>query len=490
MMFFSKKETAPPSLKKRKQKIKKINTRGFAASAEEYFLSDFKGTSLSIDAELTAGLRKMRMRSRTLTNDNDYAKKYLSMVRANVVGSNGIMLQARTKDSRGKLDKADNDYIEQAFKEWGSLEHCTMSKRLTWCDVQNLFIETVARDGESLCVIHYGKDLEYGMSLQLVDIDLLDESYNVRLDNGNQIRMGVEQNQFGAAVAYHLFTEHPGDDTYTFNLKKYVRIPAERIIHAFRSERPGQSRGIPWMHTAIRRLNMLGGMEEAELIASRVAASKMGFFTSAEGDGYVGDSEIEDDGALLSAAEPGVFEQLPEGVNFQAFDPQHPSTAFDSFVKTVLRGAASGLNVSYNTLANDLEGVSFSSIRSSTIEERDQWKQKQTWMIEQFCMPVYKAWLSSAILHGKLKLPATKIDKFRNVTFQPRGFDWVDPLKDINASALSIELGVSTRSDIAASRGTNLEDVFEQLQKEQELAAQYGIILGEKKDEQTQNEDD
>jgi len=488
MMFFGKKSRSQPvEVKKRKKTIRKINNRGFAASEEEHFLSDFKGTSLSIDAELTNGLRKMRMRSRTLAQDNDYARKYLAMVKANVVGANGIILQAKTKDARGKLDKADNDYIEKAFKDWGRFDNCTMNKRLSWCDVQNLFIETVARDGESLCVIHNGKDLEYGIALQMVDIDLLDESYNFRLDNGNQIRMGVEQDQFGAAVAYHLLTDHPGDDTYTHNHKKYIRITADRVIHAFRAERPSQSRGIPWMHTAIRRLNMLGGMEEAELIASRVAASKMGFFTSPEGDGYVGDDEEEQDGALISDAEPGVFEQLPEGVSFQAFDPQHPATAFDSFVKTVLRGAASGLNVSYNTLANDLEGVSFSSIRSGTLEERDQWKQKQTWMIEQFCMPVYKAWLSSAILHGKLKLPATKIDKFSEVTFQSRGWAWVDPAKDIAANAASVELGVTTRSDIAASQGKNLEDIFEQLNKEKELAAQYGIILGEQ-NEQAQND--
>jgi len=481
MGLFSKKEPE----KKRRRVTRKISTRGFAAAEDEYFLSDFQGTSLSIDAELVRGLRKMRMRSRTLSHDNDYAKKFISMVKANVVGTTGIMLQAKTKDSRGGLDKADNDYLEKSFKEWGRMENCTMGKRLSWVDMQNLFIETVARDGEALCLIHYGNNLEYGMSLQMVDVDLLDESYNTRLDNGNQIRMGVEQNQFGAPVAYHLLSEHPGDDeTYTFKQRKYVRITAERVMHCFRTERPGQSRGIPWLHTAIRRLNMLAGMEEAELVACRVAASKMGFFTSPEGDGYVGDDEEETEGALISDAEPGVFEQLPEGVTFQSFDPQHHTT-FDSFVKTVLRGAASGLNVSYNTLANDLEGVSFSSIRSGTLEERDQWKQKQTWMIEQFCEPVYRAWVNSAILSGRLKLPASKIDKFYEVMFQPRGWAWVDPSKDIRAGAESVMLGVTTRSDIAAAQGKNLEDIFEQLAKEKELAAQYGITLGEENEDDT-----
>jgi len=127
MGLFGKKEPV-----KRKRVVRKINTRGFAAAEDEHYLSDFQGTSLSIDAELVRGLRKMRMRSRTLSQDNDYAKKFVSMVKANVVGTTGIMLQAKTKDSRGGLDKADNDYLEKSFKEWGRMENCTMGKRLSW----------------------------------------------------------------------------------------------------------------------------------------------------------------------------------------------------------------------------------------------------------------------------------------------------------------------------------------------------------------------
>ena len=41
--------------------------------------------------------------------------------------------------------------------------------------------------------------------------------------------------------------------------------------------------------TAIGALKMLHGYREAELVAARVAASKMGFITSPDGDGYTGD---------------------------------------------------------------------------------------------------------------------------------------------------------------------------------------------------------
>ena len=47
------------------------------------------------------------------------------------------------------------------------------------------------------------------------------------------------------------------------------------------------------MAAALTRLKMLDGYEEAELVAARTAASKMGFFTSPDGDGYSG-VDIED----------------------------------------------------------------------------------------------------------------------------------------------------------------------------------------------------
>ncbi|MCI0539082.1 MAG: phage portal protein [Verrucomicrobiales bacterium] len=69
---------------------------------------------------------------------------------------------------------------------------------------------------------------------------------------------------------------------------------------------------------------------------------------------------------------PGQFETRPVGFEFQTFDPQHPTQAFPFFVKTFLRGIASGLGVSYNTLANELEGVNFSSIRAGVSDEREE----------------------------------------------------------------------------------------------------------------------
>jgi capsid protein len=107
---------------------------------------------------------------------------------------------------------------------------------------------------------------------------------------------------------------------------------------------------------------MLHGYREAELVAARVAASKMGFITSPDGDGYTED-DLEDTHAPVMSAELGSFEQLPTGMDIKLFDPTHPTSAFSDFHKAVLRGIASGLGVSYASLASDLENVNYSSIR-------------------------------------------------------------------------------------------------------------------------------
>lgn len=456
--------------------------RVYAAASQDRLTASFKGTGLSPDEALRRDLRKIRMRSRQLCMDNDYAKKFLHMVSANVVGSTGVKLQARTIWPDGKLDTENNTAIEAAWHRWGMPDNCTVTGKLSWRDVLRLFISTIARDGEVIVRHVPGARNDFNYGLQVIECDHLDENYNTILSNGNRVVMSVEVDSFGKPVAYHLFTRHPGGDSYLWHGKNYDRVPASEIIHAFLCDRPGQNRGVPWMHTAVRRLDMLGGYEEAELVAARLGASKMGFYTSLDGSGpsvddLAPDSTDLDESGLIEQAEPGVFQNLPAGVGFETFDPQHPTSAFSDFTKAVLRGAASGLNVAYNTLANDLEGVNFSSIRSGVLEEREQWRQLQGWVIEQLCAPVYTRWLTHALLSGELSLPPQQFKKYLKVHWQPRGWDWVDPLKDTKANEAGVALGTNTRSDIAAAKGKDVEEIFERLAYEEDLAKQYGISV-------------
>ena len=68
-------------------------------------------------------------------------------------------------------------------------------------------------------------------------------------------------------------------------------------------------------------------------------------------------------------------------MSFQQFDPSHPSTAFDPFTKS--RSIASGLNISYHSLSNDL----------TSVEDRAAYQIAQQLMIDHMIEPIFKKWL-------------------------------------------------------------------------------------------------
>lgn len=456
------------------------NKRKYSAAAVNRLSSDWATSILTADAELYRDLQKLRSRSRDLCINNDYARRFLKKTVVNVVGSSGIRLQVRGKDKQGNLLRDANNEIEAAFLDWARKVNCSACGRLSWIDCQKMFVESVARDGEVIVRLVRGKNgtcAKYGFALQFLEADHLDEELNEALANGNYIKMGIEFNSWNKVVAYHLLLEHPGE-LFKNNVrsnKKYQRIPANEIIHGFLLERPSQSRGVPWMHSSIARLRMLGGYEEAELVAARVGASKMGFFVSPDGASYVGTGN--DMGNPTTQAEPGTFEQLPSGMDVRTFDPNHPNSNFMQFEKAILRGIASGLDISYNTLANDLEDVNFSSIRHGALEDRDSWRVLQNWLIEHFCTPVFENWLEMAMTSGAVRLPLSEFDRHNKPIWKARGWAWVDTLKENHANQIAINQKTKTRSQIAAEYGMDIEELFQQIAYEEELSKEYGLDL-------------
>ena len=456
----------------RKKPLKK---RAYAGANQGRLFSDFVASSRSADEEIKGALKVLRNRCRDLTRNNAYARRFISLAKANTVGDRGVTLQVKARNDNGAMDNLGNDQIEIAWKRWGRMGQCSVDGKISWVDAQRLFIENLVRDGEVLVrLVKYPND--FGFALEFIESDLLDEEYNVTLPNGHRIRMGVELDSFNRPIAYHLFTAHPGDNSTMWMGKSYNRIPADKMIHAFLPERAMQTRGAPWMSPVIADLKMLNGYREAELVAARVGASKMGFFTSPTGDGFTPDDT--DNKVPIMEAEPGTFHQLPDGVQFQQFDPTHPTTAFADFEKAILRGIASGLGVSYTSLANDLEGVSYSSIRQGALEDRDQWKIIQDFLIQHFVEPVYRAFLLAVMQGAVINIPASRFDKFAESTvFRARGFQWVDPLKEMNASVVGLQNGLLSMQDIANQQGRDVEEIFDQIQAEKEMAARYGLTM-------------
>ena len=81
----------------------------------------------------------------------------------------------------------------------------------------------------------------------MIEPDFIDTTKDSALDNGGLIRQGIEYDRTGRRSAYWLFDEHPGENHLRMTNFTSSRVPADQIIHCFRRDRPGQSRGIPWL---------------------------------------------------------------------------------------------------------------------------------------------------------------------------------------------------------------------------------------------------
>lgn len=475
---------------KRKPK-QEAQSRGFNSADLSRLTSDWLASNTSADSEIYGNVKVMRARARSLERDNDYARRYYSLVLNNVLGHRGITIQAkvkeRVKSSDGKwkmrYDTLANQIIEDAFAMWGKKENCTIHRKYNWVGFQHLTLRSCVRDGACLIRTHTNKDNPFLFELELIEIDQLDEDYNATHGDGTVTRMGIRRNARGEVVSYRILSDHPGELFQVRANGKYSNeIDAGQIIHVYRPERIGQSTGFPWMVSSILRLKHLSAYEEAEVVASRIGASKMGFFVPNQtATGGYGGAE-DPNGRKYMEVEPGSIEIAPRGYDFKSFDPTHPSTAFKDFVKATLRGISAGLGVSYTSLANDLESVNYSSIRAGLLEEREEWKTVQEWFISSVVQPIFERWLESAAMAGALKnseggpaLPASKLAKWNQVEYKPRRWPWVDPLGDLQAAVLSVEKGFDSRRSIISERGGDIEDTFGDLEQDQDLAELHGL---------------
>lgn len=461
-----------------KRDAKPVKRRSFKAAQSGRLFSDFIASSRSADSEIKAALQQIRYRCRDLARNDEYARRFLSLIKTNVVGDRGISAQVKAKNADGSFDAPGNAIIENAFRAWGRKGICTVDGRFSWKDAQRFAAEALARDGELLVrMVNYPQN-NFGFAIEFLEVDLLDENHNETLQNGNKIRMGVEIDRFHRPVAYHLLTAHPGDNEYTSSLAtRRTRISADKILHIFLPERAQQTRGVPWMSAAVAPLKQLNGMREAILINERISASKMGFFTTPSGDDFVGD-DVENTYTPIIEAEPGTFHQLGPGVDFKSFDPTSNANTFADFERAILRGIASALGVSYASISNDLTATSYSSIRQGALEDRDFYKVLHDFMIEHFVQPIFRAWLMAAMESGSVPIPPTRFDKFAdNVEYRGRGFAWVDPQREMNAAVIGLNSGILSMQDVANQYGRDITDVMDQIVLEKQMASERDIDL-------------
>lgn len=442
------------------------------------------GGNTSANAELHTSLYRLRAASRQLVRDSAYAKRAKKIVIDNVIGT-GIGMQAEVRSSREGLRTNINDAIETAWWEWCKANRCHTGGQLHFCDLERQAIGQVFEAGEVFIRLHFDRfgDSKIPLALELIEAERMADDYAEPgpVVASNMVVSSIEVDSFYRPVAYWIRQQHPGEirkDTQKSD--RLERVPADQVIHLRLIDRWPQVRGEPWMHAVIRKLADIDGYTEAEIVAARAASMYFGTIETTDDVNTFG--EEQEDGTYQLPLEPGMVEKLAPGEKLNFVNPNRPNSALDPFLRYMLREMAAGVGTSYESLSRDYSQSNYSSSRLALLEDRDTWRALQQWFIRSFRERLHGVWLQQAVLAGSVKGVgladyANDPSKYEAVSFKPRGWQWVDPTKEVEAYKEALKAGFTTRADIIAQTagGVDIEEIDRQRARELEQQDELGL---------------
>jgi lambda family phage portal protein len=458
-----------------------FSTRLYDAAEVRPYTADWQGFATSGSYEVLHAWRRVCYLARDLERNNNHVIAFNRELRNNVLGSSGIRMQPRVRLQRGgKLNKALNTLIKEAWYDFRASGVYEVTEQWGGQTLDEMCLQRMATDGGVLLRLHRGyPGNKYRFAVQALEVDALDLYANAPFPpTNNRVTTGVEVSNLGRPVAYHLLDFNEADLWANQITGQRVRIPAEDIIHLWLPARITAVRGVSWFAPAMIDLRMLGKYEEAAVISARNAAAKMGFYErTADAPRYEGQG-TRPDGSIVEEITPGLIPELPPGYTFKPFDPGQPNEVYVHFKKGILRSISSGLGVMYNSIANDLESVNYSSARFGKDIENENWKCLQRFLVEQLLAKVFKAWLECAVMAGVIPIPFAMVETVcKSIVWRPRGWAYVDPTKETQSALASIDGGLATRRKELADLGIDLDEFLDEVEAERDDLEERKIVF-------------
>jgi lambda family phage portal protein len=414
---------------------------------------------LSADAAATPEIRRiLRARARYETANNSYAKGIVLTLANDCVGT-GPRLQLLTDDADA------NAAIESEFAAWskaidlpGKLRTIRMAK---------------ATDGESFALLTTNPEVA---SAVLLDIRLIeaDQVTTPTFRIGREPTVdGIEFDGFGNPTVYHILRSHPGNVGFLSSLSLEAdRVPAASVIHAYRVDRPGQSRGIPELTPALPLFAQLRRYTLAVLGAAETAADFAGIlYTDAPAAGEAESVEPMDTVELESRA----LVTMPAGWRMEQVDAKQPSTTYGEFKREILNEIARCLNIPFNVAAGNSASYNYASGR---LDHQTYFKAIRVERSELECRVLDRIlgeWLREAS-----RVPGLVPASMRDLMSVPHQWFWdghehVDPLKEATAQSTKLASHTTTLAAEYARMGLDWEDQLRQRAKEIDLMEDLGI---------------
>lgn len=486
---------SPAAAVKRTQQRRTLE-RMFQGAEANRLTNNKKPKNQSADSELLGpfGADALRAWSRALVRDNAYAWGVVDTIVSSVVGC-GITAQSQVETPEGTDIEDVNEIRDKVWEEW--CEVCDVNGRITFAEIQQLAQREMVEAGEVLIHLvntpnktYRGINRPIPLAIELIEADRLateKDTYKIHSRDGNKIVRGVELDDLGKPLAYWIYPEHPNGPYATRVLPE--RIPAKDILHLYRMDRIGQTRGVSWFAPVMSWLRDLGVYVDNEIQASAVA-SCFGVAITTTGRAGSGlmpstDSESTDvNGNQFEYLEPAMVVRLQPGESVESINPGRPNSASEPWINLMLRGISVGTGLSYEVVSRNYSGTSYSSSRTSMLEDRRRFRRWQRYIVGHLCQPIrdrFDEQAATAGVEGFASMTEILEDrrKATAVEWQTPAWEWVDPQSEQSASDAALTSFQSTYQDELGQRGKNWRNVFYQRAKEEKLKRQLGLVTAD-----------
>ncbi|MGD9692378.1 MAG: phage portal protein [Phycisphaerales bacterium] len=425
--------------------------------------------SLSADAAASPEVRRiLRARARYEVANNAYARGIVLTLANDVIGT-GPRLQMLTDDAEA------NAVIEEAFARW--CKAIGLPEKLRTMRMGR------AESGEVFGVLGSNPRLPVPvkLDLRLVEADQVATPTIELLDDRGVD--GIVFDAFGNPVEYHILKSHPGDTSAGGRLSlasEFDRVPAEAVLHYFRADRPGQSRGVPDITPALPLFAQLRRYTLAVLGAVETAADFAGIlYTDAPASGEAEAVEPMDAIELEARA----LLTMPGGWRMEQIKAEQPSTTYAEFKREILNEIARCLNMPFNVAAGNSSGYNFASgkldhqvyFKSIRVEQEHLGRVVLDRLLAAF---LREAVLISDLLPLRVRTLAASNDLPAHQWFWD-GQSEVDPLKEASAQATRLTNHTTTLAYEYARQGRDWEAELRQCAKERALMEELGLTVEE-----------
>lgn len=477
------------------RKVTEVLASGYGNGGASHSKKSFTGWHWgggSPDSDITEHVKTLRERNRDLVMTSPFASGAVKTYRANVIGP-GLKLKAQidadylgmTPEEAQRWEKN----VEREFSLWA--KNCSMSKNMDFGELTALAFYSYLLSGDVFATLPMVADRNspYMLKINLIEAD--------RVCNPNgiyspKIIQGIELDNYGAPVAYHICDKHPLE-LNTVEPFRWTRVPAfgartgrRNVLHIMEFERPGQRRGVPLFAPVIETLKNLTRYTEAELNAAVIRSFLTVFIKSDTPDTPFGEM-VQDETVPYQEGDiqlgQGTIVSLNPGDSVQDVSSKSaPNSTYDAFVMSMCRQIGAAIELPHEVLIKHFT-ASYSAARASLLEAWKSFKMRRTWMAKKFCQPIYEEWLYEAVASGRIEAPGFLEDlAVRNAYV---GAMWngpapgqIDPEKEANAAILRIDNCLSTTAKEAAElTGEDFDDIVKQRTYEEKIMREGGLKI-------------